>query len=88
MKAVEFATEPASVVLTPFILWSSLHPWAPAIVDFFREFSVQVDGLGHVHNFAVFDLQRHGNVKVRHALYLSFPLAGSHLDVYMRGMVR
>ncbi|KAI9511107.1 APG9-domain-containing protein [Russula earlei] len=63
MKAVTFGTELASVVLTPFILWFSLPPCAPAIVDFFREFTVHVDGLGYVCSFAVFDFQRHGNIK-------------------------
>jgi autophagy-related protein 9 len=75
MKAVTFATELASVVLTPFILWFALPPCAPAIVDFFREFTVHVDGLGYVCSFAVFDFQRHGNVKVGYSpfsfLYLS-----------------
>jgi autophagy-related protein 9 len=69
LKAVTFATELASVVLTPFILWFALPPCAPAIVDFFREFTVHVDGLGYVCSFAVFDFQRHGNVKVCCSLY-------------------
>ena len=64
LKPVTFATELAGVVLTPFILWFALPPCAPAIVDFFREFTVHVDGLGYVCSFAVFDFQRHGNVKV------------------------
>jgi autophagy-related protein 9 len=63
MKVVTFTQELASVVLTPFILWHSLPPCAPAIVDFFREFTVHVDGLGYVCSFAVFDFERHGNVK-------------------------
>ncbi|KAI9446179.1 APG9-domain-containing protein [Lactarius indigo] len=63
MKVVTFVTELTSVVLTPFILWFALPPCAPAIVDFFREFTVHVDGLGYVCSFAVFDFQRHGNVK-------------------------
>ncbi|KAI0032191.1 autophagy protein Apg9-domain-containing protein [Vararia minispora EC-137] len=63
MKILTFAQELASVVLTPFILWYSLPPCAPAIVDFFREFTVHVDGLGFVCSFAVFDFERHGNVK-------------------------
>jgi autophagy-related protein 9 len=87
MKAVTFATELASVVLTPFILWFSLPPCAPAIVDFFREFTVHVDGLGYVCSFAVFDFQRHGNVKVRPAFHLSFALADSHPNVYIRSLV-
>ena len=64
MKVVTFAQELLSVILTPFVLWYSLPTCAPAIVDFFREFSVHVDGLGYVCSFAVFDFQRHGNVKV------------------------
>ncbi|KAI0664761.1 APG9-domain-containing protein [Cubamyces menziesii] len=63
MKVVIFAQELLSVLLTPFVLWYSLPPCAPAIVDFFREFTVHVDGLGYVCSFAVFDFQRHGNVK-------------------------
>ncbi|KAH9852710.1 APG9-domain-containing protein [Lenzites betulinus] len=63
MKVFVFAQELASVLLTPFVLWYSLPPCAPAIVDFFREFTLHVDGLGYVCSFAVFDFQRHGNVK-------------------------
>lgn len=64
-----FAQELLGVVLTPFVLWFSLPRCAPAIVDFFREFTVHVDGLGYVCSFAVFDFQRHGNVKVCKASY-------------------
>ncbi|KAI0077122.1 APG9-domain-containing protein [Panus rudis PR-1116 ss-1] len=63
MKPVIFAQEILSVLLTPFVLWYSLPACAPAIIDFFREFTVHVDGLGYVCSFAVFDFQRHGNVK-------------------------
>ncbi|KAI0086343.1 APG9-domain-containing protein [Irpex rosettiformis] len=63
MKIVIYGQELISVLLTPFVLWLSLPRCAPAIVDFFREFSVHVDGLGYVCSFAVFDFQRHGNVK-------------------------
>lgn len=63
MKVMIFAQELLSVILTPFVLWYSLPPCAPAIVDFFREFTVHVDGIGYVCSFAVFDFQRHGNIK-------------------------
>ncbi|KIJ35722.1 hypothetical protein M422DRAFT_180387 [Sphaerobolus stellatus SS14] len=63
MKVLIFLQELLSVVLTPFILWYSLPPCAVAIVDFFREFTVHVDGLDYVCSFAVFDFKRHGNVK-------------------------
>ena len=58
-----FVQELISVILTPFVLWFSLPLCAPAIVDFFREFSVHVDGRGYVCSFAEFNFERHGNVK-------------------------
>ena len=75
MKVMTFIQELLSVILTPFVLWYSLPPCAPAIVDFFREFSVHVDELGYVCSFAVFDFQRHGNVKVRFHPWRSLPFS-------------
>ncbi|KAG7098403.1 hypothetical protein E1B28_000362 [Marasmius oreades] len=63
MKVLIFAEELLSVVLTPFVLLYSLPPCAPAIIDFFREFTVHVDGRGYVCSFAEFNFERHGNVK-------------------------
>lgn len=64
MRISIFMQELLSVVLTPFVLWYSLPSSAPAIINFFREFTVHVDGLGYVCSFAVFDFKRHGNVDV------------------------
>ncbi|KAF8623500.1 hypothetical protein AX15_006283 [Amanita polypyramis BW_CC] len=63
MKVLIFGQELLSVVLTPFVLWLSLPKCAPAIIDFFREFTVHVDGRGYVCSFAEFNFERHGNVK-------------------------
>ncbi|KAJ7219579.1 putative transmembrane protein [Mycena pura] len=63
MKILIFVEELVSVVLTPFVLWFSLPACAPAIIDFFREFTVHVDGRGYVCSFAEFNFERHGNVK-------------------------
>ncbi|KAG2019964.1 autophagy-type protein 9 [Coprinopsis cinerea AmutBmut pab1-1] len=63
MKLLIFIQEIVSVVTTPFVLWFSLPDCAPAIVDFFREFTVHVDGRGYVCSFAEFNFERHGNVK-------------------------
>jgi hypothetical protein len=74
MKIVIFAQELLSVVLTPFVLWYSLPECAPAIVDFFRDFTVHVDGRGYVCSFAEFNFERHGNVKVRFLFMNRAPL--------------
>ncbi|KAH8117210.1 APG9-domain-containing protein [Phellopilus nigrolimitatus] len=77
MKLMVFMRELLSVVLTPFVLCFSLPNCAPAIIDFLREFTIHVDGLGYVCSFAVFDFKRHGNVnfgaptKVRDERFLS-----------------
>ncbi|KAF9454588.1 APG9-domain-containing protein [Macrolepiota fuliginosa MF-IS2] len=63
MKVLIFVQELVSVILTPFVLWFSLPDCSPAIIDFFREFSVHVDGRGYVCSFAEFNFERHGNVK-------------------------
>ncbi|KIM55031.1 hypothetical protein SCLCIDRAFT_1221434 [Scleroderma citrinum Foug A] len=63
MKVVIFAQEIVSVVTTPFVLWFSLPPCAPALVDFFHDFTLWVPGRGYVCSFAEFDFKRHGNVK-------------------------
>ncbi|PVF99063.1 APG9-domain-containing protein [Serendipita vermifera] len=63
MKAMIFAQELLSVVMTPLILMLALPNSAPAIIDFFREFTVHVDTLGYVCSFAVFDFKRHGNIR-------------------------
>lgn len=61
MKVVIFLEEIMSIILTPFILWISLPKCSDRIVDFFREFTVHIDGLGYVCSFAVFDFKKGGN---------------------------
>lgn len=46
-----------SVILTPWILWFKISQCLGAIVDFFREYSVHVDGLGYVCYFAMFNFE-------------------------------
>ncbi|ODO03086.1 hypothetical protein I350_05931 [Cryptococcus amylolentus CBS 6273] len=62
LKITIFFDELLSVILTPFVLFFSLPPCASEIIDFFREFTVHVDGVGYVCSFAVFDFSRQGNV--------------------------
>lgn len=54
-----------SIVLNPLILWYNLPKCSTKIVDFFREFSVHVDGLGHVCSFAVFNFDEARKAKQR-----------------------
>ncbi|KAI9137845.1 APG9-domain-containing protein [Paraphysoderma sedebokerense] len=65
-KIVLFLYEILSVVITPLILCYSLPNSSEAIIDFFREFTVHVDGVGYVCSFAAFDFKRHGNTQVCH----------------------
>jgi autophagy-related protein 9 len=53
MKISLFLQELLSVLITPLVLWYSLPKCAGPVVDFFREFTVHVDGLGYVCSFAV-----------------------------------
>ncbi|GAA5937883.1 autophagy protein ATG9 [Sporobolomyces koalae] len=59
-KPVLFAQELLSVLLTPLVLLFTLPNCATDIVDFFREFTVEVEGLGRVCSFALFDFKSHG----------------------------
>ncbi|KAL8674904.1 MAG: hypothetical protein Q9168_000707 [Polycauliona sp. 1 TL-2023] len=61
MKVMVFLEEILGIILTPFILWFSLPKSSDRLVDFFREFTVHVDGLGYVCSFAVFDFKTDPN---------------------------
>ncbi|KAL3479528.1 autophagy protein Apg9-domain-containing protein [Aspergillus californicus] len=62
MKIIIFLEELLSIIFTPFILWFSLPHCSERVIDFFREFTVHVDGMGYLCSFAVFDFQKDTNV--------------------------
>lgn len=62
MKLVIFLEEILSMIFTPFVLWFSLPKCSDRLIDFFREFTVHVDGLGYVCSFAVFDFKKGTNL--------------------------
>jgi autophagy-related protein 9 len=60
MKLLQFFQEIFCIIATPFVLGVSLPRCTDQIIDFFREFTVHVDGVGYVCSFAVFDF-KHGD---------------------------
>jgi autophagy-related protein 9 len=58
LKIMIFLEEVFSIIITPFILWFSLPKCSDQIIDFFREFTIHVDGVGYVCSFAVFDFKK------------------------------
>ncbi|KAG0142199.1 hypothetical protein CROQUDRAFT_50622 [Cronartium quercuum f. sp. fusiforme G11] len=79
LKVVNFLRELMSVVLTPFILWYGFtDERCERIVDFFREFTIHVDGIGHVCSFAVFDFSKLGNTISPTGPDLQFNPTGPH----------
>lgn len=58
MKLVIFLEEILSILTTPFVLFASLPKSSDQIIDFFREFTIHVDGLGYVCSFAEFDFKK------------------------------
>lgn len=61
LRIVLLLKELASVITVPFVLFFSLSKSSEKIVDFFRENSVHVDGLGYVCSFAVFNFDNTRN---------------------------
>ncbi|SMN18286.1 similar to Saccharomyces cerevisiae YDL149W ATG9 Transmembrane protein involved in forming Cvt and autophagic vesicles [Maudiozyma saulgeensis] len=54
--------ELTSMILTPFILWFALPQSADKIVDFFRDSSIYIDGLGYVCKYAMFGVHEPENI--------------------------
>lgn len=57
LKIIIILHEILSLVLTPYILWAKVSQNSGAIIDFFREYSIHVDGLGYVCYFAMFNFE-------------------------------
>lgn len=57
-KLVIFLEEILGILIAPLILSVSLPRSSDQIVDFFREFTIHVDGLGYICSFAEFDFKK------------------------------
>uniref|UniRef100_A0A1B6D492 Autophagy-related protein 9 n=1 Tax=Clastoptera arizonana TaxID=38151 RepID=A0A1B6D492_9HEMI len=60
-KATYLLTELLSPLITPLALYFCIRPRTLDIIDFFRNFTVEVIGVGDVCSFAQMDVRRHGN---------------------------
>ncbi|KAF4554656.1 putative autophagy-related protein 9 [Elsinoe fawcettii] len=58
VKVLIFLEEILSLVAAPFILWRNAGKPSSAIIDFFRQNTVHVDGLGGLCNHAVFEFRK------------------------------
>jgi autophagy-related protein 9 len=61
LKAKYLLTELFSPFITPFVLFWCLRPKSLELIDFFRNFTVSVVGVGDVCSFAQMDVRKHGN---------------------------
>lgn len=60
-RAVHLLEELVSPLLTPYILCFRMRHRALDIVDFYRNFTIEVTGVGDVCSFAQMDVKRHGH---------------------------
>lgn len=51
------------IVVTPFILWYSLSPTTDSIIEFVTEFTKNVNGVGLLCEFAIFDFELNGDLE-------------------------
>lgn len=60
-RAVHLLEELVSPLVTPLVLIFALRPRALELVDFLRNFTVEVVGVGDVCSFALMDVRKHGS---------------------------
>jgi len=63
LKVVIFLEEIVSLVAAPFILWRNSGKASASIIDFFRQNTVHVDGIGPLCNYAVFDFHKRTKIE-------------------------
>ena len=68
-KAVYLLEELLSPFVTPIILYFHLRYKSLEIVDFYRNFTVEVIGVGDVCSFAQMDVRKHGNPAWQTSVY-------------------
>jgi autophagy-related protein 9 len=63
LRLFVFAEELLSLIVTPLILWQNSGKTCERIIDFFREHTVHIDGIGHQCNFAYFNFKKRNDIE-------------------------
>lgn len=79
-RAVHLLEELISPLVTPFILCFRMRQRALDIVDFYRNFTIEVTGVGDVCSFAQMDVRKHGNPMWQTATQIHIPDRAAKYD--------
>ncbi|PBC33306.1 autophagy-related protein 9A isoform X1 [Apis cerana] len=79
-RAVHLLEELISPLITPFILCFRMRQRALDIVDFYRNFTIEVTGVGDVCSFAQMDVRKHGNPMWQTATQITVPDRAAKYD--------
>lgn len=63
LRLFVFAEELLSLIVTPLILWQNSGKTCERIIDFFREQTIHIDGIGHQCNFAYFNFKKRNDIE-------------------------
>lgn len=58
LKILIILNELLSILLTPFLLWFQVSSYSSGIIDFFRNYSIHIDGLGYICYFSMFNFEQ------------------------------
>lgn len=58
LKILIIFNEILSIILTPFLLWFKISNLSSSIIDFFRDYSIHIDGLGYICYFSMFNFEQ------------------------------
>lgn len=66
LRVLIIFNEILSIILTPFLLWFRISEMSSHIIDFFRDYSIHIDGLGYICYFSMFNFeQKEKNMNVK-----------------------
>ncbi|KAI5363595.1 hypothetical protein Slin14017_G055590 [Septoria linicola] len=63
LRLFVFIEELLSLIVTPLILWQNSGKACERIIDFFREQTIHIEGIGYQCNFAYFNFKKRGDIE-------------------------